>query len=183
MATFRIRKLNNGNVNDFFAVNCAKNGLEWCNCVAWWCDNWEKFGARSAEENRQHRETLFSRGEFDGFLLYEDDLPIGWSQVGPRNRLPNLVKMYGADPRDNVTAVTCFALRPEYRRKGVVTEFLNLIVSELKATENRVIQGFPKRETKDPWTGPESSFMKCGFVKVVEHEKFPIYEINHKTKS
>ncbi len=127
-----IKKLNPERISDFYSVNCEANGLEWCNCMAWWSNNWEEFGSRTTGQNRELRKSLFDRGEFDGYVLYGDDAPIGWSQVGLRNRLPNLVRMYGSEPRPHVFAITCMALAPRARGMGLSTKFIELVLRELK---------------------------------------------------
>ena len=75
---------------DFFAVHSEINDCGWCSCVAWWVPTWDGWGNRTASENRELRESLCERGEYDGYLLYLDGAPVGWCQVGPRDRLEKL---------------------------------------------------------------------------------------------
>ncbi len=171
-----IEALSAERIKDFYAVNCDANGLDWCNCMAWWSNNWEEFGARTAEQNRKLRGALFEKGEFDGYVLYKDDTPIGWSQVGLRNRLPNLVRMYGMEQRPDVIAITCIALTPQNRGKGLSENFLRLILNDLRRFSPCVVQAFPKRGSDDPWTGPESIFLKCQFAVIKDDPAYPVLE-------
>ena len=103
-----VRRLTAELVDDFFRLHSEENGCGWCCCVAWWVPTWEGWGDRSANENRALREKLFKQGEYDGYLLYVDDEPVGWCQVGPRDRLEKLVGQFSLAPDPSAWAITCF---------------------------------------------------------------------------
>jgi len=171
----RVEKLNENNKDDFFKVNCKENGSEWCNCVAWWCPTWDEFKNRTETQNRAQREQLFSDGEFDGYLLYVDEKPAGWCQVGKRDRLGKLCSQYDLSPSPEIFAVTCFQIAPEYRKKGLTHKLIEEVLADLKLLGVKHIQGFPKRNSNDPWTGPESVFLKSGFQLELESNERLIY--------
>jgi hypothetical protein len=50
----------------FYRLHCPANEAGWCNCVAWWVTGWDGWGERTAEENRQLRQSLLKKGEYDG---------------------------------------------------------------------------------------------------------------------
>src|SRR5207248_3911428 len=109
---------------DFDRLHCAADGAEWCQCTAWWTPTWEEFAARTAEENRAHRDALCARGEWDGYLLYEDHAPAGWCQAGPRDRLAKLARQYALAPDPGAWAITCFRTAPARRRRGLAARLL-----------------------------------------------------------
>jgi GNAT superfamily N-acetyltransferase len=173
-----VRKLCEATKNDFYKVNCESNGLGWCNCVAWWCPTWDEFKDRTEAQNRIQREDLFARGEFDGYVLYADGVAIGWSQVGARDRLTKLCSQYDLKPSPASHAITCFSIAPAYRGKGISHIFIKEILQDLKSRGIRHVEGFPKRNTKDPWTGTESTFAKAGFKLEKDAPNLPIYGMN-----
>jgi GNAT superfamily N-acetyltransferase len=173
-----VRKLSPTTKDDFYNVNCQANGLGWCNCVAWWCPTWDEFKDRTEAENRKQRETLFSKGEYDGYVLYVDGAPVGWSQVGLRDRLQKLYSQYGLESSPETIAISCIALAPSVRGNGIAHHFVQKILEDLRSQGVRHVQAFPKRNTDDPWTGPESVFVKAGFSLEKNSENFPVYGIS-----
>lgn len=167
------------NRSDFSRVHCEKNGEGWCNCVAWWVPTWEGWGARTATQNLALRNDLFDRGEYDGYLLYADDEPVGWCQCGPRDRLAKLVAQYRLEPSPDTWAVTCFVLAPPYRGRGLAVQLLKAVAADLAVRGVRHVQGFPRGgealEPGEVWTGRESTFQAANFVVERAHEKFPVY--------
>lgn len=164
---------------DFWEIHSEKNKAGWCYCVAWWTSTWEAWGLRTAEENKQRREELFRLGQYDGYILYDDNKPIGWSQVGPRDRLRNLCNQYDFDTDKYVWAITCFLLLPDYREIGLTHYFLQEILKDLRAKGVMYVQGFPRRghnlSSDNVWTGPETVFEKAGFELERDDPLYPIY--------
>ena len=165
---------------DFHALLGKSDDCTWCRCVAWWVPSWEGFSERTAEQNRALRDELFDRGEYDGYLLYEGGQPVAWCQVGPRDRLSKLVDQFKLEPDPEVWAVTCFAVAPEARRRGLARRLLATILKELAGTGIRRIQAFPRRgeglEPGELWTGPESLYREAGFTILRDHRTMPILE-------
>lgn len=169
-----VKYLSKESVPDFYRVNCETNGLGWCNCVAWWC-SWNEFKDRTAEQNKTQREELFGKGQYDGYLLYDAGEPIGWSQCGPAGRLQMLCETYSLNPNASTWAITCFALAPVARKRGLAKKVLQLMLEDIKSRGVDRILGFPVRESEDPWTGPESVFKSAGFILEKDDKKIPIY--------
>lgn len=183
MAEIEVHPLDAARVGDFFAVHCEANGLGWCACVAWEVPTWEGWGERTAEENVALRRRLFTEGHFHGYVLYEDGQPVGWCQCGPRDRWPKLVESFGLAPSPGTWAVTCFALAPGARKRGLAHQLLAGALDDLRRRGVRRVEAFPrmggtsggaasppteqgKHEDGEVWTGPESLFVKAGFAPV-----------------
>ncbi|UCD18000.1 MAG: GNAT family N-acetyltransferase [Candidatus Zixiibacteriota bacterium] len=164
---------------DFYRVHSEENGHGWCCCVAWWTPTWDGWADRSASENRKLREELFERGEYDGYLLYVDDSPVGWCQCGPRDRLEKLCSSYRLEPDADAWAITCFVLAPKYRGIGLAHFFLAETLKDLERRGVKYVHAFPRRGTElpddDVWTGPEMLFKKTGFTLYREHPAYPVY--------
>jgi ribosomal protein S18 acetylase RimI-like enzyme len=153
---------------DFFRLHSAERGGGWCFCVAWWVPTWDGWGERTAEENRRLRESLFDRGELDGYLAYEGDAPVGWCQVGPRDRLVKLARQMRLEPEPAAVAISCFHVAPAHRRRGVARRMLDEVLRDLRARGVRRVEAFPRRGADLPeddlWTGPEALFCAAGFT-------------------
>jgi GNAT superfamily N-acetyltransferase len=148
----------------------------WCQCVGWWVPTWQGWGDRTAAENAELRAGLFARGEHDGYLLYADGAPVGWSQVGPRDRLVKL----GRPPDADVWAVTCFLIAPGHRRRGLASRFLGGILDDLRRRGVRLVEAYPKPAAHDDgemWNGPLAMFQRAGFTLVEEGRPRAVYAL------
>ena len=152
---------------DFFRVHSRRNQHDFCICTAWWVPTWEEWGERTAEHNQRLRENLLKKGEFDGYLLYADRIPVGWSQVGLQDRLGKLLQQFSLDSDDETWAITCFFIAPDHRRIGLASQFLAGILDELKDNGVKRVLAFPKKiddlNAADLWNGPYSMFIEAGF--------------------
>lgn len=169
-----VRKLDNDLINDFYSLHCEKNGEGWCNCVAWWVPTWDGWDQRTKEQNRKFRDNLFAQGEYDGYLLYVDGVPAGWGQCGARDRLIKLCSQFSFLPDPSVHAITCFMVAPQFRKQGLAHKLLSAVLDDLKHQGVIRVQAYPKRGNalKDGsvWMGPESLYMKAGFLVLKEGE-------------
>ena len=163
----------------FFQLHRTQHNAGWCFCVAWWVPTWDKWGERTAQENLLLRQDLCDRGEYDGYLLYVDDAPVGWCQVGPRDRLTKLTQQFKLPPDPETWAITCFLIAPAYRRQGLATYLLREVLRDLRRCGVHRIEVFPRRGKglggEDFWTGPEPMFCAAGFNVARDDPKRPIY--------
>jgi GNAT superfamily N-acetyltransferase len=162
-----VRRLDPAREADFWRVHAAEHDCGWCACSAWWVPTWDGFSARTAEENRTLRAELFRRGEFDGYVAYAGGEPVGWCQVGPRDRLAKLVAQYALPPDPACFAITCFLVIPPARRRGVARAMLAAVLADLRARGVARVEAYPRAEaTTDPldlWTGPRTIYEEAGF--------------------
>lgn len=174
-----VHRLTPSRRDDFLRLHSDANGCGWCRCVAWWVPNWNGWGERTEEDNLALRQALFEQGQDDGYLLYIEDDPVGWSQVGPRDRLAKVVSEYQLPPEPRVWAITCFLLVERARGRGWARLLLQEVMRDLPRRGAEVLEAFPRRgrglEAGAIWTGPESLFVGLGFELVQEHERRPRY--------
>jgi GNAT superfamily N-acetyltransferase len=175
---YAVKKLAAATRGDFWRVHCDANDASWCCCVAWWVPTWEGFGDRTAEQNRQLRELLFDRGEFDGYVLYGDGQPIAWCQAGQRDRLLKLCAQYGLAPAPQTWAITCFVVPPANRGQGIADRLLAGVLADLASRGVTRVEAFPRAGAGLPadevWTGPERLFRKHGFETVKDDPAGPV---------
>ena len=157
---------------DFFRLHCLANEADWCNCVAWWVESWDGWGERTAEQNRQLRQSLLAQDEYDGYLLFDGDQPIAWCQVGCRDRLVKLVEQMQLEPAATTWAITCFLVAPAYRQQGVARQMLEMVLVDLRQKGIEAVEAYPKRgsdlDAFDLWNGPETMFVSADFSFIKE---------------
>jgi GNAT superfamily N-acetyltransferase len=162
----------------FSALHSDANDAAWCQCVAWWVPTWDGWGERGADDNSSLREELFERGEYDGYLAYAGGTPVGWCQVGPRDRLDKLVRQFGLAPDPGTWAITCFLIRPASRGRGVARALLAVVLDDLPGREARRVEAFPKRgerlDAGELWNGPEAMLRGAGFTVVHDDPVRPV---------
>lgn len=181
MDDFRLERFTQRRRDDFLSVHSDTRTDAHCYCVAWWVATWEGWSDRTSEQNLDLRNQLLESGEYDGYLAYLGDVPVGWCQVGPRDRLAKLVKAFELAPDPDTWAITCFHIVPGARGKGVAGRMLQAVVGDLRTRGVRRVEGFPRRGEGHPpeevWTGTESMFESAGFRVVADNEKFPVLAI------
>ena len=89
-------------------------------------------------------------GGTSGLVAYAGDEPVGWVAVEPRTAYPKLrssrVPWAGREEdRDDeeVWAVTCFVVRPGFRRRGLTYHLARATVPHARDRGARAVEGYP----------------------------------------
>ena len=115
-----------------------------------------------------------------GIVGYLDGEPVGWCAVEPRTAYPRLprqrlaLKERGEDKDDDsVWAVTCFATRAGYRRRGVMRALVPAAVEFARERGARALEAYPmitEPGKEVTWgelhVGSRSIFEDAGFTEV-----------------
>lgn len=167
---------------DFYRLHSSENGCGWCFCTAWWVPTWDGWSQRSADENRMLREQLLDQGQYDGYLLYAKDNPVGWCQVGKLQRLVKLVEQFSLTSEDDSWAITCFLIIPQFRRMGLATRLLSEVIRDLKGRGVKRVLAFPKvgknLDPLDMWNGNLSMFLSVGFTTMKHDPSRPVLALD-----
>lgn len=173
-----VKRFHKALVDDFYRLHGAGNNAGWCFCVAWWVDGWNDWSGRTAAQNRRRRDRLLDSGEYDGYLLFLDKEPVGWCQVGPRDRLAKLTAQFDLNPDPETWAITCFLIKPGHRRSGLAGILLHNILHDLKKRGIKRVEAYPKRGIQladlDLWNGPEQLYLRAGFSVVSDSSSRPV---------
>ncbi|MFH1861735.1 MAG: GNAT family N-acetyltransferase [bacterium] len=144
-------------------------------CGGCWCMFWRlsrsDYERMKGSENRRRFKELISGGEIPGLLAYQDDKPVGWVSVGPREQFPLLErsKVLARVDEQEVWSVVCFFIDRSVRGQGVATFLLKSALDFARQRGAQVVEGYPTptKEKKIPdafaWTGPETVFQQLGF--------------------
>lgn len=119
-------------------------------------------------------------GTTSGLVAYLDGQPVGWCAVEPRTAYPRLPparlawKDRGEDKNDaGVWAVTCFATRAGFRRRGVTRALARATVDYARERGARALEAYPmitEPGQEITWgethVGTRSIFADAGFQEV-----------------
>jgi GNAT superfamily N-acetyltransferase len=155
-------------LEELFGPRGASGGC-WC---MWWRLSRSAFSAAQGDGNRAAFREIVASGEVPGVLLYEDDRPVGWCSVAPRERFRSLARSRALPLIDDAApwSVTCLFVRRDHRRRGVSVELLRAAADHAAANGARVLEGYPvePRKASMPdafaWNGTVSAYRSAGFT-------------------
>ena len=158
-----------------------------CNCQRFKTRGW--FWDQATDQQRRSR--LLEQANCDnpdatsttGLVAYltEGREPVGWVAVEPRTEYPRLLGLPtvwkgrpGEDKQDDgVWSVTCFVVRPGYRRRGLSYSLAAAAVPYAKANGARALEGYAMRTQPGKeitWgelhVGAVQVFAEAGFTEV-----------------
>jgi GNAT superfamily N-acetyltransferase len=151
---------------------------KWCWCVYF------RFRGRdwtnsTAPENRSALETLAERPLAPGLLAYEDDRPIGWVSLGPREDYERLAYSKVLAPIDDtpVWSIVCFVVSRRARGKGLASELLAGAIAFAREHGVTTLEAYPvdtgggRVPAASAYHGTVSMFARAGF-EVVERRQW-----------
>lgn len=156
-------------LEDLFGKPGASNGC--------WCMYWRLGGAYREAPRGANREALgqiVERGPPPGLLAFDEDLPVGWCQLTPRDALPWLDRMWWFTRVDAVPvwSISCFFVRRGFRRQGVMAELIFAALRIAKHAGAPALEAYPidtsaPKATSNIFTGTEAAFARAGFKVIV----------------
>lgn len=179
---YEIKKLSPGLVNDymeFFEKYAFCDGSEFTGCYCtWynWNDSYELERNRCSDVKRKNfKKDLAYRwileGKLNGFLAYDNGIPIGWCNVDRKQNYDRLKKEHNPETwkdsnvEDKVLSIVCFLVSPNMRGKGVATALLKEVCSFAESYKYQYIEAYPSNEdfSVTNYHGQFSMYQKLGF--------------------
>jgi GNAT superfamily N-acetyltransferase len=159
-------------LEDLFGPTGATSGC-WC---MWWRLGHAHVRLANSENNKAAFKDVVKKGPPPGLLALDGDRGVGWCQVTPRSVLPRLersrvvVRLGDVDDSD-VWSVSCFYIRRDYRRRGVMSELIDAAVRHARGQGASALEAYPwdggvKRSSAGVYTGISSAFTRAGFQEV-----------------
>lgn len=148
-----------------------------------WCMYWRipraQYTEQQGDMNRRNMKALVDAGTVPGIIGYEDDEPVGWCSIAPREEYPVLARSRILKPVDeqHVWSVVCFFTARGHRRKGVTVALLKAAVGYARSNGAKIIEGYPvePKEGKSPdvfvFTGLAAAFRRAGFTEVLRRSE------------
>jgi hypothetical protein len=166
--------------NDLVVVFGGGRGV----CSQCWCMYWRlprrEFETSLGAKTRQMFHRRVKAGPPPGLIAYLGDEPVGWVQAGPRADVPNwnaprrLTAPTPDAPASDpcAWAISCFATRVGWRRRGVCTAMLAGAADWAREGGARILDACPvdsdaKRPTVSLYHGVASSFRRAGFREII----------------
>ncbi len=140
----------------------------------WWRLSSGEFEHSKGEPNRRHLRAIVDAGDPTGILAYDQQGPLGWCAVAPREDYPRLVRSKKARPAEGkrVWSISCLFVARRGRRRGVSAALVQAAARVALAQGAQIVEAYPvePRGKGVPdvfaWTGLRSAFERAGFVEV-----------------
>jgi len=151
-------------------------------CGGCWCMTWRlnrsQFDAQKGRLNRRAFHKIVEKSP-PGVLAYNNNEPVGWCAVAPREQYPVLDRSRVLKPVDDqpVWSITCLFVIKPLRRQGVSVALLKAAKEFARQRGASIVEGYPVEPyTKEmppafAWTGLPSAFRKAGFKEVARRSR------------
>ena len=152
----------------FFDGDAFADNPRWasCYCQCYYEDHsqvvWKH---RTAPQNRALACERAASGAMQGFLAYAGGRVAGWCNAAPRHLLRALDDEPTPDT-EQVGAIICFVVAPQFRRQGVSSALLAAACEGLRAQGLRIAEANPRPEATsaaENHFGPLAMYLAAGF--------------------
>lgn len=128
-------------------------------------------------DRKEAMRSLCHRDDPPGILVYQDERPVGWCNVGARSDIPVLVHSRRIRPVDDepVWSIICLVVRAGHRRQGVATRLIEGAVEFATSRGAPAVESYPvdphgRMDTTMAFVGTRAMFEKSGFEVVGQTE-------------
>ncbi len=145
-----------------------------CWCMTWRLEKRDWEAGKTDGGNKRALRTLVEDDAQPGVLAYQDDEPIGWCAVAPRDvyiRLRNSRVLAPVDERP-VWSISCLFIAKPFRRKGLSVQLIKAAVDFASSKGATTVEAYPMVPYDDNvpsafgWTGILSAYERAGFRQV-----------------
>ncbi len=130
---------------------------------------------REAEKRRWFNSISLVFGP-SGKLVYQDGLVVGWAQYAPASCFPK-VSTYHIYPSEDAYLITCLAVKPEYRNRGMGMTLLKAVIDDLRARGVKAVETFARKGNANNPSGPVELYLKTGFKIKTDDDFFPLLRL------
>jgi len=134
-------------------------------------------GTGVGAENRASMKRIMNKGVVPGLIGYEDDVPVAWVSLGPREDYVKLRRSPIMKPVDDrpVWSIVCFFVDEQARGRGLSARMLRAAVDYARANGARLLEAYPvdKDEPSHPdsmFFGAKSMYDRAGFREVARRK-------------
>ena len=137
------------------------------------------------ETSRSSVIELINENKLTGYLVFDNDKPIGWCNANDRLNYQRLLKDYDYidNPDDKVCSIVCFLIHPDYRRQGIAQQILDKIIMDYSNKDYDYFEAYPKKEESScegNFKGPLELYKKYDFKINKEYDDY--YVVRKKIK-
>ncbi len=129
------------------------------------------------ESNRSAIINMIHENKLSGYLVYDNNQPIGWCNVNNRVNYQRLLKDYDLvdNADDKVCSVVCFLIHPDYRKLGLAQKILERIITDYSNQDYDYIEAYPKKgelSCESNFKGPLKIYEKYDFKINKEYDHY-----------
>jgi ribosomal protein S18 acetylase RimI-like enzyme len=147
------------------------------------CLYWEDGGtpsARTTEDSEVEKRRWFNSISMifgpSGKLVYQADAVVGWAQYAPASCFPR-VRSYHVCPSEDAYLITCLAVKPDHRDRGIGESLLRAVTEDLRARGIKAVETFARRGNAKNPSGPLELYEKVGFRVKTDDEYLPLLRL------
>lgn len=180
--TFEVRPLTKALKDEylfFFDNMVFKENPEWSICYCYDNHFTGDIATCTRESNRSAVIDLINENKLTGYLVFENDQPVGWCNANNRLNYQKLLRDYDLidHPDDKVCSIVCFLIHPDYRRQGISQTVLEKIIQDYSDTDYDYIEAYPKKgdvSYDSNFKGPLQLYKSADFKIHKEHDNYYI---------
>jgi len=169
----------------FFDNMDFKENPEWSKC---YCYDYHFLGdveTCTREASRSAVINLINEQKLTGYLVFDNNKPIGWCNANNRLNYQRLLRDYDYidNPEDKVRSIVCFLIHPDYRRQGIAQKILEKIIKDNSNSDYDYLEAYPKKSElscEGNFKGPLELYKKYGFKVNKEYDDY--YVVRRKIK-
>jgi ribosomal protein S18 acetylase RimI-like enzyme len=148
-----------------------------CYCVSWRTDTAK--GERWPDKTAERRAVAVERvknGHIRGYLAYHENKIVGWCNANTKSDCQKVIKhsrplVEDCKDDEKIKFIFCFAIAPDYRRKGVASRLLEYICNDAKSDGYDFVEVFTTKEfANDGFRGVFEMYEKHGFYIYAEKD-------------
>jgi ribosomal protein S18 acetylase RimI-like enzyme len=139
-----------------------------------WCMWWRDRHLEHGTPKKRAMGRLVRAGREPGLLAYEDDSPVGWVSVAPRDEFEALLRSPQYRPRDEdegVWSIVCFAVDRYAQRQGVAAALLDAAVTQACRRGAAAVEAYAHVSNPTDYMGNRDLFLAHGFRVLREANK------------
>lgn len=132
----------------FFDNMDYKENPDWGKCYCYDYHFTGEVATCTREMSRAAVSNLIDESNLSGYLVFDNDKPVGWCNANNRANYQRLLKDYDYvdNPTDKVCSIVCFLIHPDYRRQGIAHQILDKIIKDYSNTDYDYFEAYPKKE-------------------------------------
>ena len=129
------------------------------------------------ETSRSSVIDLINENKLRGYLVFDNDKPIGWCNANNRSNYQRLLKDYDYvdNPDDKVCSIVCFLIHPDYRRQGIAQKILERIIMDYLNKDYDYLEAYPKKSElscEGNFKGPLELYKRYDFKINKEYDNY-----------
>jgi GNAT superfamily N-acetyltransferase len=161
-----VRPVTRERLADLGRFSQAHGRFRYCSCMRWRMTSSE-FQRASTDERAARLEQLVREGTPIGLLGYQDDEPVAWCSIAPRETYAALARSRSIPRVDGTPAwsVVCFFVDGRLRGRGGRSKLLEAAVAYARENGAPVVEGYPVES-------PGASYGYMGRPEMYEHAGF-----------